>query len=117
MMYKKIATSNALLPDERRKWLENSRRMLRETPRNPFYPEGYQVGFDFDPEGNVYFTKPLWVHFTRYFWGSSDNELGKIATEEQMFYERRSSVPEVVRALWVKLFPPRKVGLYEQISL
>ena len=116
-MYKMVAISNALLPDERRRWLEQSRRLLREPSRNPFYPEGYQIEFDFNPEGNVYLSKPLWAHCVRYFWGSPDNELGKIATEEQMFYERRSSVPEVVRALWLKLFPPRKVGLYEQISL
>ena len=91
--------------------------MLRKPRLNPFYPEGYQLGFDFDSERNVHLTVPLWVNFVRYFWGSPAHKLGEIVTGEQMFYERRSSVPEVVRDLWLKLFPPKKVGLYEEAQV
>ena len=114
MMYRLVATSNILTPDKRENYLEDSRVTLRKLFLNPFYPEGYQLGFDFAPEGKVHLTIPLLVHHVRYFWGSPDNKLGEIVTEEQMFYERRSSVPEVVRDLWLKLFPPKKVGLYKE---
>ena len=114
-MYTLVSISNVLPPDKRKIYLEDSRATLRKPSLNPFYPEGYQLEFAFSSGGNVHLTVPPWVHHTRYFWGSPDNRLGKTVTEDQIFYERRTSAPKVVRGLWLKLFPPKKIGLYSEV--
>jgi hypothetical protein len=104
MAYQMIARTQTFSPQEKRKWLEDSRKRLLES---------YQLVFGWDTEGNVVLGKPL---SACYFYGSPDNKLGGTAqTEEEMFYERKSNFPEWVRKLWYKLFPPTKVGMYVKV--